>query len=119
MRKTIGLAIGSMAFALAPVAAQALDTGAAEPISRKIPDGPPSAMTNTEIAEHNAGLELRHPDFIKCRKIDIIGSLVKKARVCRTNEQWAESWQKGNTNVRDTAEAYAPKFQDCRNNGTC
>lgn len=99
--------------------AMAAETGAASPIERKIPEGPPSAMTNAEIAVHNEGLELRHPDFIKCRKIDIIGSLVKKARVCRTNEQWAASWQKGNTNVRDTADALAPKFIDCRQNGTC
>lgn len=99
--------------------AMAAETGAAPSIERKIPEGPPSAMTNAEIAAHNEGLELRHPDFIKCRKIDIIGSLVKKARVCRTNEQWAASWQKGNANVRDTADALAPKFIDCRNNGGC
>ena len=112
------LLTGMLAFAGAPAVATASE-GAVSAIERKIPEGPPSAMTNAEIAEHNEGLELRHPDFIKCRKIDIIGSLAKKARVCRTNEQWSESWEKGNRNVRDTAEAYAPKFIDCRNGGGC
>lgn len=119
MIRALNLTIASLAFAAAPIAAQAANEGSAPAIVRKLPDGPPSAMTNAEIAAHNEGLELRHPDFIKCRKIEIIGSLVKKARVCRTNEQWAASWQKGNTNVRDTADAFAPKFMDCRNSGTC
>lgn len=119
MFRTFMLSSGSAALALVPALAFAADQGESPPIERKIPEGPPSAMTNAEIAAHNQGLELRHPDFIKCRKIEIIGSLVKKARVCRTNEQWAASWQKGNTNVRDTADAFAPKFQDCRNGGGC
>jgi hypothetical protein len=119
MLPKISLLLAAMAFAASPtVALAALDTVAPE-IVRKLPDGPPSAMTNRAIAEHNKELEGTHPDFIKCRKLDIIGSLAKKARVCRTNEQWAESWQKGNTNVRDTTAAFAPKFQDCRNGGGC
>lgn len=110
--------VGALAIATSPTLALASE-GIAPTIARKIPEGPPSAMTNAEIAAHNEGLELRHPDFIKCRKIEETGSLVKKARVCRTNEQWAQSWEKGNRNVRDTADAFAPKFQDCRNNGGC
>ncbi len=119
MLRTIMLTIAAAVIVAAPTLAAAGDEGVAPTIERKIPEGPPSAMTNAEIAEHNGGLDLRHPDFIKCRKIDIIGSLAKKARVCRTNEQWAESWEKGNRNVRDTADAFAPKFQDCRNGGGC
>jgi hypothetical protein len=119
MLRTIMLTIATTAFAAAPSLAAAGDEGEAPPIERKIPEGPPSAMTNAEIAVHNEGLDLRHPDFIKCRKLDQIGSLVKKARVCRTNEQWAASWKKGNQNARDTADAFAPKFQDCRNGSGC
>ena len=119
MLRTIMLTIAAAAFVAVPTFAKVGDEGAAPTIERKIPEGPPSSMTNAEIAAHNEGLDLRHPDFIKCRKLDQIGSLVKKARVCRTNEQWAASWQKGNQNVRDTAEAYAPKFIDCRNGAGC
>ena len=65
----------------------------------------PSEMTNADIAEHNAELEPRDPAFIRCRRIAIPGSLVKKARVCRTNADWAKAWQLGNQNARDTYDA--------------
>ncbi len=112
-------ALAAAALMGAAAHAATADAGPAQAIERKIPDGPPSAMTNAAIAEHNKDLDARHPDFIKCRKLLETGSLVKKARVCRTNEGWADSWQKGNTNVRETADAFAPKFQDCRNGGGC
>lgn len=105
------LCLIASAFAATPVLALTAGDTSAPAIERKFPEGPPSAMTNTAIAAHNKELDARHPDFIKCRKLDVIGSLVKKARVCRTNEQWTESWQKGNNNVRDTVEAFTPKFQ--------
>lgn len=76
-------------------------------------------MTNAAIAEHNKGLEPAHPDFIKCRKQSVIGSLAKKTRVCRTNEGWAQSWQQGNQTARENADHFAPKFDDCRNSGSC
>lgn len=69
---------------------------------RSPPDRAPSTMTSREIAEFNKGLDGNHPYFIKCRKLDEIGSLVKKARVCRTNDGWARSATIGNDNVRDT-----------------
>jgi hypothetical protein len=72
---------------------------------RTPPDRAPSTMTSTEIAAFNKGLESTHPYFIKCRKLEETGSLVKKARVCRTNEEWKLSSVKGNQNARDTIEA--------------
>jgi hypothetical protein len=119
MFRIVTLVSGAVALALCPALAVAAAEAEAPPIERKIPDGPPSAMTNAQIAEHNVGLEPAHPDFIKCRKIDVIGSLAKKARVCRTNEGWTESWRQGNQNARDNADHFAPKFQDCRNGGGC
>lgn len=115
----IGLIGAISAILVSPALALTAIDSTAPVIERKLPEGPPSMMSNAEIAAHNKELDSRHPDFIRCRKLDMIGSLVKKARVCRTNEQWAASWQKGNQNVRDTAEAFAPKFQDCRNSGGC
>jgi predicted component of type VI protein secretion system len=72
---------------------------------RTPPARPPSEMTNSEIKAYNDGLAMTHPYYIKCRKIEEIGSWVKKARVCRTNEQWKQAWAQGNQNARDTAEA--------------
>lgn len=69
------------------------------------PDRMPSEMTPTEIRAYNADIDATHPYYIKCRKTEVIGSLAKKLRVCRTNEQWKESSAKGNENAADTLEA--------------
>ena len=100
-----------IACAVAPVLALAAGDRARPAIKRNIPDDPPSAMANSAIAEHNKKLDAVHSDFIKSRKLDVIGSLVKKTRVCRTNEQWAESWKKGNAYARDTVDTFMPKFR--------
>lgn len=73
------------------------------------PPKAPSAMTPTEIKAHNDGLAQTHPYYIKCRKTLEIGSLVKKNRVCYTNEKWKQVTAQGNQNARDTAEAMVGK----------
>lgn len=82
---------------------------AAEASDRAPPSKAPSAMTPTEITAYNKGLPQTHPYYIKCRKTLEIGSLVKKNRVCYTNEKWKEVSAKGNQNARDTAEAMTSK----------
>jgi hypothetical protein len=71
------------------------------------PDRMPSEMTPTEIKAYNADIDASHPYFIKCRKTDTMGSLVKKLRVCRTNEQWKEASTKNNDYTRETLEGMA------------
>ena len=46
-------------------------------------------------------LDARDPDAIRCRKIDVIGSLVKKERICKTNAQWAASADAQNRDADD------------------
>lgn len=105
------------AFILAPFAAGlailAAQASATETVAvqasaadeRTPPDRPASTMTSKEIAAFNEGLDSKHPYFIRCRRLEETGSLVRKARVCRTNEQWAQSFAQGNQNARDTVEA--------------
>jgi hypothetical protein len=69
------------------------------------PDRMPSEMTPTEIKAYNADIGRNHPYYIICRKTEVMGSLVKKLRVCRTNEQWKEASARGNENAADTLEA--------------
>jgi hypothetical protein len=69
------------------------------------PDRMPSEMTPTEIKAYNADIAKNHPYYITCRKTEVIGSLARKLRVCRTNEQWKESSARGNDNAADTLEA--------------
>lgn len=86
---------------------------------RAAPDRAPSLMTSAEIKAHNDGLAPTDPNYIKCRKIEEIGSLVKKARVCRINDEWKAAWAQGNQNARDTADAMTSKAMDCRATGSC
>jgi hypothetical protein len=37
----------------------------------------------------SAKLDPRDPNYVRCKKVDVIGSLVKKERICKTNAQWA------------------------------
>lgn len=98
----------------------AASPAATDPVAdRTAPDRPPSTMTSSEIKAHNEGLPMTHPYYVKCRKIEEIGSLVKKARVCHTNEQWKQLWVQGNQDSRDTMDAMASKAGDCRATGTC
>ena len=71
---------------------------------RTPPDRMPSLMTSTEIRAFNIGLDVRHPYFIRCRKEFVIGSSVRKLRVCRTNEEWQKSADNGNQTARDLLE---------------
>lgn len=108
----------TMMIALA-LAVSSTPTTAAATHRRPPLDRPASTMTGTEIKAYNVGLAPTHPDFIKCRKIEEVGSLVKKARVCHTNEQWKQLWAQGNQDSRDTMDAMSSKAGDCRATGTC
>ena len=90
------IVIGALSIALAAPAV----AGDKQP-----PDRMPSEMTPTEIKAYNADIDATHPYYIKCRKTEVIGSLARKLRVCRTNQQWKEASAKGNENVADTLEA--------------
>ena len=100
MRTVAVLAVG---WALvASGAALAADTPASD---RQPPEKAPSSMTSTEIAQFNKGLEKSHPQYIRCRKEEVIGSLARKFRVCRTNAEWSRYADVGNQNARETVEA--------------
>lgn len=71
------------------------------------PSRSPSGMSPGEIKAHNAGLESSDPNYIKCRKAEVMGSLVKKERICRTNAQWKEATALGNEGTRDMVEGFA------------
>ena len=68
---------------------------------------PPSEMSSSEIKTHNSGLASTDPNYIKCRKSEVMGSLVKKQRTCRTNEQWKQANALGNEGTRDMVEGFA------------
>lgn len=62
----------------------------------------PSEMSSAEIDAYNQGRASADPDYIRCRRIEQIGSLVRKNRVCNTNAEWRRITDKGNQDARDT-----------------
>ena len=76
-------------------------------VDKQPPSRMPSEMTPTEIKAYNADIDKSHPYYITCRKTEVIGSLARKLRVCRTNDQWKEASAKGNENTRDMVESFA------------
>ncbi|MGQ2935057.1 MAG: hypothetical protein ACT6QT_17850 [Sphingopyxis sp.] len=72
----------------------------------------PSEMTGEEIDAYNMGRAANAPDYIRCRRIEQIGSLVKKLRVCNTNAEWRRITDKGNQDARDTLEAVSRSFNN-------
>lgn len=103
------LTVAALLAAPGAFAAETTVAAAAAAVDRAPPSKPPSAMTPTEIKAYNAGLPETHPYYIKCRKTVEIGSLVKKNRVCYTNEKWKEVLSKSSQNARDTAESFVSK----------
>ena len=87
---------GSAAIALASAALSTVESEQKLP-----PDRPPSEMTPTEIRAYNEGLDFSHPYYIRCRKDVVVGSLIRKLRVCRTNEEWKRFAAMGNDNSRE------------------
>ena len=67
----------------------------------------PSEMSGAEIDAYNQGRMATDPDYIRCRRIEQAGSLVKKLRVCNTNAEWRRITDKGNQEARDSMETLA------------
>ena len=110
------LALTSMLLAASGTALAIADTGTKSP-----PDRAPSLMTSSEIRAYNEGLDSTHPYYIKCRKDAVVGSLVRKLRVCRTNEEWTRFAAMGNDSGREVMDdvtrapvsGNTPVFESC------
>ncbi|MFN7400484.1 MAG: hypothetical protein ACK5SX_15830 [Sandaracinobacter sp.] len=63
-----------------------------------MPVSPVFAGQATESAEK---LDPKDPNYVRCRKIAVIGSLVKKERICKTNAEWARTNEDAQRNAED------------------
>jgi hypothetical protein len=70
------IAAGGLVFALAAVPAAAFDDDA-----------------NEEATEE---VDPYAPDAVRCERVAVTGSRVRRTRVCMTNAQWAEQRRAGN-----------------------
>ncbi|MCL6697224.1 hypothetical protein LZ496_00260 [Sphingomonas sp. NSE70-1] len=93
--------IGSLAFVSTLLVGAIASPLIGQTETRLPPDRPPSLMTPTEIRAFNEGLDATHPYYIRCKKDPVIGSLARKLRVCRTNDEWKRYAAAGNDNGRE------------------
>jgi hypothetical protein len=49
-------------------------------------------------------LDRNDPNAVRCRKFDVIGSLVKKERVCKTNAEWRKISEQQNRDADNLIE---------------
>ncbi|WP_226016198.1 hypothetical protein [Novosphingobium sp. FKTRR1] len=87
----------------------ALAAGAAPVAAAPAADFDPRRMKPSEIRTHNASLDRKDPNFIRCVAQEETGSLVRKSVSCRTNAQWASSFKDNNQNARDTYDSMVGK----------
>ncbi len=48
-----------------------------------------------------AKLDPRDPNAVKCRRLEVTGSLVRRERVCRTNAEWRAVSEQQNRDADD------------------
>ncbi len=66
------------------------------------PDYPgPHRMTPSQIRTYNASLARDDPAYIRCRREEETGSLVRARSTCRTNAEWRRIEDLANTDARD------------------
>jgi len=72
-------------------------------------DKDPTSMSQSEIRAFNKGRSANDPDYIRCRRTEETGSLVRKTFTCHTTSQWASMERQGNQSARDAYEAMSSK----------
>lgn len=58
-------------------------------------------MTASEIRAYNATFKRDDPQYIRCERSRVTGSLTKKHTSCRTNADWRRKQDLGNQEARD------------------
>lgn len=75
----------------------------------------PIRMKPSEIRAYNSTLTPDHPNYIRCTVEVPTGTLAKKVRTCRTNQDWARLNADGNDKARRLLDAARNGWTDGRN----
>lgn len=59
------------------------------------------AIAMPALAEDKPKLDRNDPNAVRCKRFDVIGSLVKKERVCKTNAEWRAISEQQNRDADD------------------
>lgn len=57
--------------------------------------------TSTRVEETVKVTDRKHPDFVRCKSVGVLGSRVKRERVCHTNAEWEAIARKGSRTAGD------------------
>ncbi len=58
-------------------------------------------MAVPAMAESQAKLDRNDPNAVRCKRLSVTGSLVKKERVCKTNAEWRTISEQQNRDADD------------------
>ncbi|NWK98566.1 hypothetical protein DM806_23455 [Sphingobium lactosutens] len=53
------------------------------------------------LAEDKPKLDRNDPNAVRCKRLDVTGSLVRKERICRTNAEWRVISEQQNRDADD------------------
>lgn len=59
------------------------------------------ALAMPALAEDQPKLDRNDPNAVRCKRFDVIGSLVKKERICKTNAEWRKISEQQNRDADD------------------
>jgi hypothetical protein len=74
---------------------------AAAPAGVLAQDAPPPAAAPAAPAAPAKITDKAHPDYVRCRSEEIIGSRAQFRRTCKTNREWADVAAKGGRSERE------------------
>ena len=59
------------------------------------------AVVSPALAQEQPKIDRNDPNAVRCKKLEITGSLVRKTRICKTNAQWREIGDQQNRDADD------------------
>ncbi|MCP1470037.1 hypothetical protein J3E64_001724 [Sphingobium sp. OAS761] len=59
------------------------------------------AMAMPALAEDKPKLDRNDPNAVRCKRLDVTGSLVRKERICKTNAEWRSISEQQNRDADD------------------
>ncbi len=70
------------------------------------------SMSPRDIKAFNATVPSKHPYHIRCTREVDVGSLIRGATTCKTNQQWSKAEQVGNDGVREMSDRMTSKAEN-------
>lgn len=58
-------------------------------------------MAMPALAEDKPKLDRNDPNAVRCKRLDVTGSLVRKERICKTNAEWRAISEQQNRDADD------------------